>query len=64
MLILRRRLEETVLIGDNIEVRVVSIQGGFVELGFTAPADVRVDREEYRAALPPASPRPGRAGKS
>ncbi|BBP82856.1 MULTISPECIES: carbon storage regulator CsrA [Pseudomonas] len=46
MLILTRRLGESILIGDNITVTVVSIQGNQVKLATTAPKDVAVHREE------------------
>lgn len=46
MLILTRREGETLLIGDNIEVTVVAVQGGQVRLGITAPREVQVLREE------------------
>ena len=46
MLVLSRRRDEVVLIGDNIRVRVVDIRGDKVRLGFDAPDDVRIDREE------------------
>lgn len=46
MLILTRRPGETIKIGDDIEVTVLSIKGNQVRLGVTAPKDVPVDREE------------------
>jgi carbon storage regulator len=46
MLILSRRIDETVHIGDDIEVTVLSINGGQVRLGIKAPRTVAVDREE------------------
>lgn len=46
MLVLARRLEESIIINGNIEVKVVDIQQGKVRLGITAPDDIRVDRKE------------------
>ena len=48
MLVLSRKENERILIGDNIEVLVVRIQEGQVRLGIQAPDDVQVDREEVR----------------
>lgn len=46
MLILMRRCEESVMIGDDIEVKVLKIQGNQVHLGIQAPRDVKVYRHE------------------
>jgi len=46
MLVLTRKLGETVIINDNISVTVLGIQGGIIKLGFNAPRDVSIDREE------------------
>jgi carbon storage regulator len=46
MLILTRRADEAILIGDNIEVLVMDIKGSQVRIGVTAPRDVSVDRKE------------------
>ena len=46
MLVLSRRINETVHIGDNITLRVISIQGSHVRIGIAAPREVAVDREE------------------
>ena len=46
MLILTRRLGESVKIGDEVTVTVLGVKGGQVRLGFTAPPDVAVHREE------------------
>lgn len=51
MLILGRRVGGTLMIGDGITVTVLSVKGGTVRLGVTAPKDVRVDREEVRARI-------------
>ncbi len=46
MLILTRRVGETVVVGDNILVTVLGFKGNQVRLGIEAPADVAVHREE------------------
>lgn len=46
MLILTRRVGETLIIGDNIEVTVLGVKGNQVRLGVKAPKDVSVHREE------------------
>ena len=49
MLILKRKKNESVVIGDSIEVKITDIQGDSVKLGITAPKDVSIFREElYR----------------
>jgi carbon storage regulator len=46
VLILSRRVGETICIGDGIEVKVVTIRRGQVQLGFTGPPEVPIHREE------------------
>lgn len=46
MLILTRRLNETVMIGDDVTVTVLGVKGGQVRLGINAPKDIAVHREE------------------
>jgi len=46
MLVLSRRKDESVMIGDNLEVKVLDIQKGQVKLGIEAPRDVTVHRRE------------------
>jgi carbon storage regulator len=49
VLTLTRSVGETIRIGDDIEVHVVEVRGGTVRLGFTAPREVTIHREEvYR----------------
>ncbi len=46
MLVLTRRIGEEVVIGNNIRVRVVAVQGNKIRLGVVAPSSVAVDRRE------------------
>jgi carbon storage regulator len=46
MLILTRRVGETLMIGDNVTVTVLRVKGNQVRLGVNAPKDVSVHREE------------------
>jgi len=46
MLILTRRLGETLMIGDDVTVTVLGIKGNQVRLGTDAPKEVQVHREE------------------
>ena len=55
MLVLTRRIGETIIIDQDIEVTVVAVQGDRVRLGIKAPPSIRVDRQEIheRRASPP-----------
>jgi carbon storage regulator len=46
MLILTRRVGESVMIGDKVTVTVLGVKGNQVRLGVNAPRDVAVHREE------------------
>ena len=50
MLVLTRKVEESVLIGDNIEIKVLQVKGSgkqaSIRLGITAPEGIRVLRKE------------------
>jgi carbon storage regulator len=46
MLILTRKLGETINIGENIEVKVLKVRGTQVQLGISAPPEIRVMRQE------------------
>jgi carbon storage regulator len=51
MLVLERRRDERIMIGDDITIRVVEIRGDKVRLGIEAPKEIRVDREEIRRRI-------------
>src|SRR5688572_3682849 len=51
MLVLSRQRDETIMIGDDIEVTVVDIRGDKVRLGITAPREISVHRKEVYEAI-------------
>lgn len=50
MLILTRKKNEDILIGDNIVVTIVEVRGDTVKLGIEAPNEIAIDRREVREA--------------
>lgn len=50
MLVLSRKKDESIIIGDHIVVKVVDIRGDKIRLGIEAPRDVVVDRYEVAIA--------------
>ncbi len=51
MLVLSRQRDETIMIGDDVEITVVDIRGDKVRLGITAPSHVPVHRKEVYDAI-------------
>ena len=51
MLVLTRKLGESIAIDDHIKIRVVQIKGKQVRLGIEAPNDTKVHREEVYVAI-------------
>ncbi|MBX3443317.1 MAG: carbon storage regulator CsrA [Planctomyces sp.] len=51
MLVLSRKQDEKIIIGDSITLMVVSIQGDKVRLGIEAPKHVSIHREEVYVAI-------------
>jgi carbon storage regulator len=51
MLTISRRVGERILIGDEIVVEIVEVSGNNVRLGITAPAELRIYREELWARV-------------
>jgi len=51
MLVLSRDKDESIMIGENVEVVIVDVRGKMVRLGITAPKDVSVHRKEVYEAI-------------
>lgn len=51
MLVLSRKKNESIMIGDHIEVKILSVDGDQVKLGIVAPKSVKVHRSEVFKAI-------------
>ena len=51
MLVLSRTRDETIMIGDNIEITVVDVRGDKVRIGINAPKNIAVHRKEVYDAI-------------
>ena len=51
MLILSRKADESILLGEDIRIKVISIDKGIVKLGIDAPSHVSILREELKIAV-------------
>ncbi len=51
MLVLTRRLDESIMIGDDVEIKVLSLRDNQVKLGVAAPRRVAVHRREVYLAI-------------
>jgi carbon storage regulator len=51
MLVLSRQRDESIMIGDDIEITIVDIRGGKVRIGINAPKSVSVHRKEIYQAI-------------
>jgi carbon storage regulator len=51
MLVLTRKQNESIMIGDSVEVTVIEVKGEQVKLGITAPKDIKVHRKEVYLAI-------------
>ncbi len=60
MLILTRRVSETLMIGDDVSVNVLGVKGNQVRIGVSAPKEVAVHREEiHQQVHSDEAPEPG-----
>jgi len=51
MLVLTRKLNESIIIGDSIELTIVEVKGEQVKIGITAPRNISVHRKEVYEAI-------------
>ncbi len=51
MLVLSRKTNESIMIGDNVEIKIVEVKGEYVKLGITAPRSIAVHRKEIYEAI-------------
>jgi carbon storage regulator len=51
MLVLSRKTDESIMIGDNVEIKILSVDGEQVKLGIVAPKKVKIHRSEVFAAI-------------
>ncbi len=58
MLILTRRVQEAIMIGDDVTITILSVKGHQVRLGIDAPRDIEVHREEIYHRVKSGMPRP------
>jgi len=46
MLVLSRRVNESIMVGDDVEVKILEVRGGQVKIGIIAPREIPVHRKE------------------
>ncbi|MBM7600541.1 carbon storage regulator [Virgibacillus halotolerans] len=51
MLVLTRKMNESIQIGDNIEIKVLAVEGDQIKLGIDAPKSLDIYRKEIYAAI-------------
>lgn len=47
MLVLTRKVNETIRISDNITVKIIRVKGSQVQIGIDAPVHIRIERQDY-----------------
>jgi len=51
MLVLSRKPNESIMIGDDVEIKIVEVKGDYIKLGITAPRHIAVHRKEIYEAI-------------
>ncbi|MGD8190281.1 carbon storage regulator CsrA [Brevibacillus ginsengisoli] len=51
MLVLTRKKNESIMIGDSIEIKIIGVEGDSVRIGIDAPRDINVHRKEVYSAI-------------
>ena len=51
MLVLTRERHQSIMIGDDVEVKIIDVRGDRVRLGITAPREIEVHRKEVYEAI-------------
>jgi carbon storage regulator len=51
MLVLSRQKDESIMVGDDVEITIVDVRGDKVRLGITAPKEIPVHRREVYEAI-------------
>ena len=51
MLVLSRRKDRSIMVGEDVEIKILDIQGNSVRLGITAPRTITVHRREVYEAI-------------
>jgi len=64
MLILSRRTDESIVIGDEVTITILSVKGKQVRIGITAPPDVSVHREEIYQRIQAGDPETAKPEKT
>lgn len=51
MLILGRKIDESIIVNENIEIKIIGISDGKVKVGIEAPRDIEILRKEVKEAV-------------
>ncbi|MGF9976244.1 carbon storage regulator CsrA [Viridibacillus arvi] len=51
MLVLSRKKDESIMIGDNVEIKILAVDGEQIKIGIVAPKSVKIHRSEVFAAI-------------